>query len=324
MEIKLHKILLLFFLVFSSSLFADLVTLYRTMGIEEVKKELERQLRTKEYWASFIGNMDVQYGYYESKKYVIVANKSSKKLELFEKKDKKFLKVLTENMISGENVGDKQTEGDLRTPVGAYKLTRKLTKLDQYYGPLALVTNYPNVYDKSLNRDGHGIWIHGMPLDQTREDFTKGCIALENDKLLSLDKSINYDESVLLINEKSEKIATKDEISQVLAFIYAWSDSWKRSDFDEYISFYDEEFKRADGEDYKQFKRYKKYIFARNEDKIIKFSNVDIMPYPNNDGKNMFKIVMDEYYKTKSYFFQGQKELYVKLENNKVLILSED
>ena len=102
MEIKLHKILLLFFLVFSSSLFADLVTLYRTMGIEEVKKELERQLRTKEYWASFIGNMDVQYGYYESKKYVIVANKSSKKLELFEKKDKKFLKVLTENMISGD------------------------------------------------------------------------------------------------------------------------------------------------------------------------------------------------------------------------------
>lgn len=320
----MNKFLLLFLLIFTTNSLADLVTLYRTMGIEEVQKELERQLKTKEYWRSYVENMDVQYGYYESNKFVIVASKTSKKLELFKKEDKKFLKLLTESMISGEKMGDKQTEGDLKTPVGAYKLTKKLTKLDQYYGPLALVTNYPNVYDKSLNRDGHGIWIHGMPLDQTREDFTKGCIALENDKLVSLDQNINFDESVLLINENDVKVASKDDISTVLAFIYSWADSWRRSNFDEYISYYDDNFKRANGENYKQFKRYKSYIFSRNEEKIINFSNIDIIPYPNNENINMFKIVMDEYYKTKSYFFKGQKELYVKLENNKVSILSED
>ena len=293
------------------------------MGIDEVKKELERQLKTKEYWNSYIKNIDVSYGYYESKKYVIVADKLSKKLELFKKEDKKFLKVLTQSMITGEKAGDKQFEGDKKTPVGAYKLTRKLTKLDQYYGPLALVTNYPNTYDKSLNKNGHGIWIHGMPLDETREDFTKGCIALENENLVSLDNSINYDESVLLISEKSVEQTTKDEIAQVLAFIYSWTDSWKRSDTEEYLSYYNEDFKRANGQDFKAFKRHKRYIFSRNEKKTIKFSNMNIMPYPNTENKKMFKVVMDQYYRTKSYFYEGVKELYLELKDNKITILSE-
>ncbi len=319
----MKKILLIFLLLFTNYLSADLVTLYRTMGIDEVKKELERQLKTKEYWNSYIKNIDVSYGYYESKKYVIVADKLSKKLELFKKEDKKFLKVLTQSMITGEKAGDKQFEGDKKTPVGAYKLTRKLTKLDQYYGPLALVTNYPNTYDKSLNKNGHGIWIHGMPLDETREDFTKGCIALENENLVSLDNSINYDESVLLISEKSVEQTTKDEIAQVLAFIYSWTDSWKRSDTEEYLSYYNEDFKRANGQDFKAFKRHKRYIFSRNEKKTIKFSNMNIMPYPNTENKKMFKVVMDQYYRTKSYFYEGVKELYLELKDNKITILSE-
>lgn len=319
----MKRILLIFLLICTTSSFADIVNTYRTMGIDEVKKELERRLQTKEYWQSFLKNIDVSYGYYESKKYIIVADKMSKKLELFKKEDKKFLKLLTESMITGEKDGDKQVEGDKKTPVGAYRLTRKLTKLDQYYGPLALVTNYPNTYDKSLRKNGHGIWIHGMPFDETREDFTKGCIALDNDKLLSLDNSIDYDESVLLISEKKVEPTTKDEISNVLSFIYSWTDSWRKSDFDTYLEHYNEDFRRANGQDYKAFKRYKKYIFSRNEKKTIKFTNINIMPYPNSSNKRMFKVVMDQYYKTKSYFFEGVKELYLEVDNGKVSILSE-
>jgi len=319
----LKKIILLFLLICSTFLKADLINLYRTMGIDEVKKEIERQLKTKEYWNSYLQNIDVTYGYYETKKYVIVADKMSKKLELFKKEDKKFLKLLTQNMISGEKSGDKYTEGDLKTPVGAYKLTRKLTKLDQFYGPLALVTNYPNTFDKSLNKDGHGIWIHGMPLDETREDFTKGCIALENDNLLSLDKNIDFDESVLLISENSVEKVTKEEMSRVLSFIFSWTDAWRNSDIDEYLSYYDDDFKRANGQNFKAFKKHKRYIFSRNEKKTIEFTNINIMPYPNSLNKKMFKIVMDQHYKTKSYFYEGIKELYIQVKDDKILILSE-
>lgn len=319
----MKKIILLFLLICSTFLKADLINLYRTMGIDEVKKEIERQLKTKEYWNSYLQNIDVTYGYYETKKYVIVADKMSKKLELFKKEDKKFLKLLTQNMISGEKSGDKYTEGDLKTPVGAYRLTRKLTKLDQFYGPLALVTNYPNTFDKSLNKDGHGIWIHGMPLDETREDFTKGCIALENDNLLSLDKNIDFDESVLLISENSVEKVTKEEMSRVLSFIFSWTDAWRNSDIDEYLSYYDDDFKRANGQNFKAFKKHKRYIFSRNEKKTIEFTNINIMPYPNSLNKKMFKIVMDQHYKTKSYFYEGIKELYIQVKDDKILILSE-
>ena len=32
-------------------------------------------------------------------------------------------------------------------------------------GQLAFVLSYPNTYDKVQGKNGHGIWIHGSPLD---------------------------------------------------------------------------------------------------------------------------------------------------------------
>lgn len=323
MENFLKKTVLLILLLCNSYLLADFVTIYRTKGIDEVQKELDKQLKSEKYWKQYLENIDVSYGYYESNKYVLVADKLSKKLELFKKEDKKFLKLLTQTMISGEKEGDKYTEGDLKTPVGAYRLTRKLTKLDQFYGPLALVTNYPNTFDKSLKKEGHGIWIHGMPLEESRADFTKGCIALDNDSLVSLEKSMNYDESVLLISEKNVEPTTKEEMSKVLSFIYSWTDSWRVSNIDEYLAYYSNDFKRANGENFDSFKRHKKNVFSRKEEKIIQFSDINIMPYPNSLNKKMFKIVMNQHYKTKSYKYNGIKELYIQLENGKISILSE-
>lgn len=319
----MKKIILFIFVIFLSNSFGDLVSLYRTGGIDKVQMELEKKLQSKEYWKSYLKDVDVSYGYYESKKFVLVAQKNSKKIELFKKEDDKFLKLLTKSMISGEKDGDKQIEGDLKTPVGAYRLTRKLTGLDQFYGPFALVTNYPNTFDKALNKNGHGIWIHGMPLESDREDFTKGCIALDNDNLVTLEKNMDIDESVLIISENSSVVTSKDEISKVLSFIYSWTDAWRVSDFDKYLSYYDKNFKRDNGEDYNAFKNYKKQIFSRKQKKTIKFSNINIMPYPNSLNKKMFKIVMDQYYKTNTYFYEGIKELYVYMENDKIFILTE-
>ncbi len=61
----------------------------------------------------------------------------------------------------------------MKTPEGVYELTSKLTKLDSFYGPLALVTSYPNTFDKAMNKKGHGIWIHGMPLDEKEKSLLK-------------------------------------------------------------------------------------------------------------------------------------------------------
>jgi murein L,D-transpeptidase YafK len=302
---------------------ADLVDVYRSQGLEAVKAQIEKELTKKDYWKKYLEDKKVDYGYYESKKFLILAQKGAREIALYNIDKEDYNLVLRDSVIVGEKEGDKQVEGDLKTPEGVYDLTQKLTKLDQFYGPLALVTSYPNTFDKTLNKKGHGIWIHGMPFDEEREEYTKGCIALDNQRLEQLDSLIDYNKSILLISDENLKKASKEDISIILSSIFKWRDAWKKSDINEYLKFYSSSFKRYDGMSISQFKKYKKRIFSKNEKKRIEFSNINISPYPNSLNKLMFKIVMDEDYKTKFYTFVGKKELYIEIKNNKVKILAE-
>jgi len=314
---------ILFLLLLTNVLFADLVDIYRTQGIEAVKLELEKELTKKSYWDNFLKNKDIKHGYYESVKYVIITEKERKRLQLHRLKDNKFETLMTQDVFVGEVEGDKQKEGDLKTPTGAYDLTSKITKLDQFYGPMALVTNYPNVFDKAQEKDGYGIWIHGLPYDNKRDDYTKGCIALDNRSLKKLDKNISIKNSVLIIGEKNIQPISKKQISTILSDIHEWRDAWRSSDIQNYISFYDKTFKKDNGMGLSKFTQYKKRIFSKNEKKIIEFKNINIMPYPNSINKIMYKVVMDEDYKTRTYKFEGKKELYIELKNGKMSILAE-
>ncbi len=318
----MKKVILLLFLSYTW-LVSDLVDLYRNEGLDAVKRELEKELLKKEYWQNYLANKNVEYGYYESKKYLIIAQKKTKELKVFKVEKDDYNLLLEDDIIVGEKEGDKQVEGDLKTPEGAYLLTKKLTKLDQFYGPLALVTSYPNTFDKALNKNGHGIWIHGMPLNQEREKYTQGCIALDNAQLEKIDESISHEKSILLISNEDLKKANKEEISTILAAIYKWRDAWKKSDLEEYLNFYDESFKNDRGMSFEKFSKYKKRIFAKKEEKKIIFSNINIAPYPNSLNKQMYKVIMDEDYQTKYYTFVGKKELYIELKDDKVKILSE-
>jgi len=302
---------------------ADLVDIYRSQGLEAVKIELEKQLTKKEYWKKYLKDKNVDFGYYESKKYILFTQKDAKEIALYKIGKNDYNLILRDSVIVGQEEGDKQSEGDLKTPTGAYELTKKLTSVDQFYGPLALVTNYPNTFDKTLNKNGHGIWIHGMPLNEDREEFTKGCIALDNPKLEELDESFDYTKSILLISDENLKKVSKEQMSLILSSIYKWREAWRKSDLEEYLNFYSENFRRHDGMDIKQFKNYKKRIFSKKEDKRIEFKNINIVPYPNSLNKQMFKVLMDEDYKTKFYTFNGRKELYIEVKDNKIKILAE-
>ncbi len=317
------KKIVLILTIISNIMIADLVDIYRSQGLEAVKIELEKQLTKKEYWKKYLKDKNVDFGYYESKKYILFTQKDAKEIALYKIGKNDYDLILRDSVIVGEKEGDKQSEGDLKTPTGAYELTKKLTSVDEFYGPLALVTNYPNTFDKTLNKNGHGIWIHGMPLNEDREEFTKGCIALDNPKLEELDESFDYTKSILLISDENLKKVSKEQMSLILSSIYKWREAWRKSDLEGYLNFYSENFRRHDGMDIKQFKDYKKRIFSKKEDKKIEFKNINIVPYPNSLNKQMFKVLMDEDYKTKYYTFNGRKELYIELKDNKIKILAE-
>lgn len=301
----------------------SLVDLYRINGIEAVEEKLQESLATKEYWDEYLKNKDVEFGYYETKEYVIVTQKELKELALYKKEKNNFSLLSRNSVIVGEVEGDKYVEGDKKTPEGAYDLTEKKTGLDPFYGPFALETSYPNTFDKTLEKDGYGIWIHGMPLNEERELYTRGCIALDNPQLEELEEQIDLSKSVLLTSHNEFKKASKEEISLILTTIFKWRNAWKKSDIDEYLNYYSSEFKRYDGSDLDRFSKYKKRIFRKNEKKRIDFSNIDIAPYPNSLKKNMFRVTMDQDYKSPTVRFVGKKELYLEIVNNEVKILTE-
>ena len=90
-------------------------------------------------------------------------------------------------------IGQKQREGDFRTPEGSYRLTRRNAQSDFF---LAVQVSYPEATDIAMARrngwaPGGAIMVHGLPniLKYSRDrylstDWTDGCIALSNEDML--------------------------------------------------------------------------------------------------------------------------------------------
>ncbi len=92
-------------------------------------------------------------------------------------------------------VGDKQHEGDFRTPEGRYLLDRRNPHSEFF---LSIHVSYPNAHDIREARargldPGGAIMIHGQPNVPTRseayyrtQDWTNGCIAVSNSDMIDI------------------------------------------------------------------------------------------------------------------------------------------
>ncbi len=92
-------------------------------------------------------------------------------------------------------VGDKEKEGDFKTPEGNYLLDAKNPDSEYF---LAIHVSYPNSADRAEARSkgvdpGGAIMIHGQPNDPTRseayyrtQDWTNGCIAVSNSDMIDI------------------------------------------------------------------------------------------------------------------------------------------
>ncbi|MBZ7929373.1 murein L,D-transpeptidase family protein [Campylobacter molothri] len=321
------RFLILFFIGVSITRASDLVKIYLDQGLEAVGVEIEKELMDKNFWLSEIADKNVSLGYYSSKVDIVLTNKTDKILRVYSYDNGKIKKDFEQKSIITGLMGDKKAEGDLKTPIGFYELGQKFNPGDPYYGPFAFATTYPNLLDKVQGKTGGGIWIHGYPLDGTRIDEfkTKGCIALFNENLEKFAKIVQ-DRKVFVMTEEKDKVrANKEEIASLFADLFAWKFAWTNNNIDSYLEFYDQnEFKRFDKMKFEQFASMKKAIFSRKENKKIKFSDINISPYPNLNNEVIYRISFYEDYYTKNYQFKGNKTLYVKLnDKGKMKILAE-
>jgi len=91
--------------------------------------------------------------------------------------------------------GDKQYEGDFRTPEGEYLLDTRNPNSEYF---LSIHVSYPNNQDMREARSkgldpGGAIMIHGQPNEPTRseayyrtQDWTNGCIAVSNSDMIDI------------------------------------------------------------------------------------------------------------------------------------------
>lgn len=318
--------LFIFIGIISTNLYAiSIVETYLTKGIKGVEFEIKKLIQDEGYWKGVLKDKDLEYGYHQSDKKLILVNKNKKIVKVYNYSNYKLnLDIEFNDEIKVGKSGDKQKEGDLRTPVGVYDLVKRLKPIDGFYGPVAHVLSYPNLLDTLDGKNGYGIWIHGFPLNGEDRDLnTKGCVAMDNEYLLSLDSFIKDKQSLVLISENEVPTTNVSEMAKILSQIFQWQQAWENSDIKKYLSFYHFTFKRYDGMKIKEFSQMKTRIFNKNENKKILFKDISITPYPNIDNLKIFRLKFIEDYIAPSYQFFGTKELYLLLENDKIKILVE-
>jgi murein L,D-transpeptidase YafK len=302
---------------------SDIIEMYRKKGVDAAILEIENQLATKDYWQSYLKNHDTSFGFYETDKYIIITDKSKPEVSLYTYKDHKLSFVNKSNARVGGSKGDKLKSGDMKTPTGSYDFINKLGKLNTFYGPFAYATDYPNLYDVVNKKDGYGIWLHGMPMDGNRTPSTRGCVVVNNDYLLNLDKKITYQKTVLIIDDKPLPKTSKEDIATILSSMFQWKKAWERNDLNAYLAFYDNNFRRFDGMEKKAFANYKQRIFGKKEGKKIVLREFEVTPNPTSKNEKIFKVKFYEEYWAPSYKFNGVKDLFVKVEGSKMTIMAE-
>ena len=199
----------------------------------------------------------------EKQKLFVIAEDSTNTLHLID----------SFRVTTGRVSGDKEKEGDHKTPEGIYTILRKINgeKLPDKYGPLAFTLNYPNYIDKINKKNGSNIWIHGR--NEEIKDFqTEGCVSLENGHILDLAKYITLRKTNLVIVDSLEANGTDwDKFrSDLNDFIINWKNNWSNGNLDEYFSNYSPYFKE-NGNSLNSFKKRKTRI-----EKNYKWKKIEI------------------------------------------------
>ena len=213
---------------------------------------------------------------------------------------------------TGQMLGDKHDEGDLRTPEGVYFVTSKLDGgLDyELYGDLAFPLNFPNPVDRLKGKSGHGIWIHGrgapiMPYE------TKGCVALNNPVIHNVASDIEMSMPVVIAGELSwsdvqpSASAATAEAEDVVAATKAWAAAWQDKS-EAFFDFHDPaKFSVAQGESFVAFRKHKEKLFRQLPWIVVALEDIRAVP-----GPDYWVTYFIQFYRSPSLISQGVKRLY--------------
>ncbi|MES1924124.1 L,D-transpeptidase family protein [Salinisphaera sp. T31B1] len=253
-------------------------------------------------------------------KHVVVVDLSSNRLYLFEN-DNGVPRLVSDFYATiGQGGAGKQVEGDMRTPIGVYHVTRYLNDnmLPELYGVGALPVNYPNALDRAEGRTGHGIWLHGVPRTTYSRTprASEGCVVIANDDFETLRDHVIVGRTPVVLTAGLNWVPVariEQQRTSLLAAIEGWRHSWQSIDTPTYLAYYAPEFVSAAGRDKPTFAAYKKKLNAEKTDIAVDISQISLFRYPGKP--NMVKAMFTQNYRSNNYHETDQKAQYWQLDD---------
>jgi len=231
-------------------------------------------------------------------------------------------KVTDEYVVTGSIQGDKQRQGDGKTPHGVYHFIKKLQgeSLESRYGPVAFPIDYPNELDVLHNKNGNGIWLHGYPLDVSRRppQDTRGCFSLDNKRLTQIAKHVQLHRSWVIVGENfvfGQDHLKEKMLTSVQRDIEAWRQDWISLDNDAYLSHYHKKF-RSGKRDLASWKQHKTRLNTAKKFIEVDLADMTLIHDPNPWPEG--EVVVAEFYQTyrsSNYEDQGRKRIYLARSN---------
>ena len=275
----------------------------------------------EEFFPSNILMMDQKFAHH-----VILVEKATHKLHLFENSGTSPKLVKTYSTATGKFKGDKSINGDHKTPEGIYsindflskeELLRRHGKYAEIYGAGAFPMDYPNFIDEREGKTGGGIWLHSTHDDNriSKGLDSKGCVVLQNADLRDISQYIEIERTPIIVVQDAlyfTKTTWERNRSDISQAVTKWSNAWKAKDFDSYISSYDaERFHDRSKGGYSSYKNYKKAVFSRPDKPNIKLEFISIM-----SNLEYAVVLLEQNYQSSVINDIGKKTLYLKKDAN--------
>lgn len=243
--------------------------------------------------------------------YVVLVDLPRARLHLM-RNDKGELSMVGSRYVSIGKAGfGKQTEGDLRTPVGVYRITGWMgdESLPELYGTGALPLNYPNLWDRFKSKTGYGIWLHGVP----RQTYVRGprssegCVTLANEDLLWLKHFVLGSRAPVVLSDELQWVPQSqihEEREAILNRIEDWRRAWASRDTEALLGFYSQDL--GDGSlSRTQFTPARARVASGIASAGIKLSELSLFQYP---GEPMLLADFKVDYTDEDHHFTSRKE----------------
>ena len=246
--------------------------------------------------------------------HAIVVDTSKSRLYVYKNNNGEPQYVADYYITSGKKGAEKLTEGDQRTPLGVYFVVNNLPKqkLADFYGAGAYPLDYPNAWDKRLGKNGHGIWLHGVPSDTYSRPprASNGCVVLANEDLKIVEPYLQVGHTPVIISSDIAWInhqTWKDQRDGLDKALENWRRDWESLNTERYLSHYSPQF-TSGNQNFAAWSAQKRAVNAGKTKVDVSLQNVSIFRYPGKE--NMVVVSFDQHYRSNNLVNQMHKRQY--------------